>query len=235
MAVMITTTVSLQVDEMVPKKVIHLVKGDTGTRRLRLIPILEGGQLLDMGAAGVKSADLLLSDGANNLLIHCELGDHYADFVPTANMMGQATVWQAQLALMNIQNETVTTVPFVIYVHGNVWSGDAVEHTDVRVSKAEWMTDGRLKLTLMNGETVITATKWEHTHDLAVAPDAQQGIDGSDGFMSREDKAAITTLANRLNAFDSGTADVHFETLTIGETPNQIVISDGTITGAVFG
>ena len=200
---------------------------------LRYLPAFRGWSM-DMQAAGVVGAELMLSDGATNLMVDCELGDHYADFVPTTNMMGQATVWQAQLALMNALSETVTTVPLVIMVHGNVFTGDTVEHTDVRVSRAEWMTDGRLKLTLMNGETVITETKWEHVHDLAVAPDEQQGITGRDGFMSSEDKAAITTLANRLNAFDSGTADVHFETLTIGETPNQIVISDGTITGAVF-
>jgi len=231
--IVITTTVSLDCAGNQNQQVIHLVQGDYGTRELRLVPVSEG-RLIDMQSSGVIAAKVLLScEGQEDLLIDCELGDRWASLVPTQAMTSTADTWHAQLALYTSLDPaaTLTTAPFDIIVHGTVYHGDAVEHTDNRVVALYFEQDanhdytGKIVAEMSNGEKYVTAAtvKQAHTHDLATTSAA--------GFMSAADKTALDGLADLFDQSVKTTASVVFAGLTVG---SLTIAADGTITGAVF-
>lgn len=238
--ILITTTVSLDCDGNEPQKVIHLQEGDYGARALRLIPVLNG-RLIDMEAAGVIAAKVELAcPGQEDLLINCELGDTWATLVPTPAMVSSADQWAAQLILYTGQDPDVTlrTWPFIVNVHGGVYAGDAVEHTDNWVVAAYYQKEndqytGKLVLEMSNGDTYVTdeTVQGVHTHGLATAPDTETGTEGADGFMSAEDKEKLDGLDDLFDQSVKTTASPTFAGLTVGELE---IGADGTITGARF-
>ena len=223
--ILITTTVGLDCDASVPQKVIHLVAGDYGTRALRLVPV-SSGALIRMDEAGVTAAKVRLAcTGREVLLIDCTLGDVYAELVPTEAMVSEADTWQAQLVLLDEANMTLSASPFEIVVHGTVYQGDAVEHTDASVLNVSYDSQGYLCLEKASGE-ILKANKTvqeAHTHAEATAEKA--------GFMSAEDKAALDGLSG---LFDQGlktTDSPEFAGLTIG---GLTIDAEGNIRGARF-
>lgn len=217
--VLITTVVGLSVDVSDPQKVIHLVRGDYNTRVLRMVPV-HAGQVVDLSQ--VEQAKLRLAGASNNLEINGVKGAGYVDIIPTEAMTESAQDWAAQLVLLNDEQETIAAAPFTVRVHGDVYNGDAVEHTDNRVTGVHW-EDGVLVVTMADGETISAPGIWEHRHDNAT--------DEADGFMSSEDKATLDDLDQRLTQDVSTTADVEFGSVTVGSI---VLHSDGTITGARF-
>lgn len=238
--ILITTTVSLECDGNEPQKVIHLQVGDYGARALRLIPVLNG-RLIEMDAAGVIAAKVLLScPGRELLMIDCELGDTYATLVPTPAMVSSADEWEAQLVLYTGTDPDVTlrTWPFLVNVHGGVYKGDAVEHTDNRVVAAYYEQvdgayTGKLVLEMSTGDKYVTdeTVQGVHTHGLATAPDAELGTEGTAGFMSPADKEKLDGLDDLFDQSVKTTASPTFSGLTIGEIT---ISADGTISGATF-
>ena len=221
MSVLITTTVGLDADIAEPQKTIHLVAGDSGTRALRLIPV-SGGQLLNMedyAAAKVR----LHCAGHEDLLIDCTMGDHYADFVPTPAVVVQADEWDAQLVLLDAEGQTVSAAPFTVIVHGTVYQGDAVEHTDSSVVSVAYDEQGRIVLVTRAGAILKTDSYWHHTHDAVSETEA--------GMMTPAQAAAIEELSGHLDQDVKTASSPTFAGLTVG---TLVINADGTIEGARF-
>ena len=221
--ILITTTVSLDCAGNANQMVIHLVQGDYGTRALRLIPV-DSGKLMDMEAEGVVQAKVRLAcAGHEDLLINCELGDRYATLVPTQAMTSGADTWQAQLVLLDESNMTVSTAPFTVVVHGTVYNGDTVEHTNSAVTAAAYDAQGRLVLQQLNGNEVVAA---DFTNLVSAIQTAL-----ADYLLTAEDRQDLTTIKGYLNQSVKTDAEPEFAGLTIG---NVTISSSGEIDGAVF-
>lgn len=233
--ILITTTVSLGCAGNANQMVIHLVQGDYGTRALRLIPV-DSGKLMDMDAEGVVQAKVRLAcAGHEDLLIDCELGDRYATLVPTKAMTSGADTWQAQLVLLDDNNMTVSTAPFTVVVHGTVYNGDAVEHTNSAVTAAAYDAQGRLVLQQLNGNEVVAA---DFTNLVSAIQTAL-----ADYLLTAQDRTDINTIKGYLNQSVKTDAEPRFEGLQIGGTWNAStgkwqggvsISSSGEIDGAVF-
>lgn len=228
--ILITTTVGLNTDVSEPQKVIHLVVGDYGSRRLRLVPVHEG-RLIDVDQAA-QAKVRMQSSGQAALLIDCEIGDHYADLIPTQAMMAEADEWAAQLVLLDEMGHTISSAPFSVIVHGTVYTGDAVEHTSNGVVAVYYDDNGCLVLQKESGDTISTPGYWEHTHDLVRTPVAGDEEDeGEAGFMSVADKVYLDQLQEYVDQGVKTTDSPTFAGLTIG-TMN--IDAQGNITGARF-
>lgn len=221
MSVLITTTLGLDADIAEPQKTVHLVAGDYGTRALRLIPVA-GGHLLDMDNYAAAKVRLACA-GHQDLLIDCVMGDHYADFVPTAAVVATADEWDAQLVLIDANDQTVSAAPFTVYVHGTVYEGDAVEHTASGVVSVEYDDQGRIVIETQDGRIVRTDGSWQHTHP-AVTSEAN-------GMMTPEQAAALTETAGRMDQDVKTDSSPTFAGLTVGALTIE---ADGTISGARF-
>lgn len=219
MSVMITTTVCVDAQKPAGQAVIHLNRGDSGTRALRLIPV-EGGAAIDLSNVAQAKVMAHPLSGGEDLLISCELGDRYADMVPTAALVSSAGEYTAQLVLLDDEQQTVKSMPFTILIHANVYNGDAVEHTNKEISELIW--DGStLSVKLADGTTL--SVDLTHTHLLATAE--------RDGFMSKELFAQIAELLSRVDQDVSTTSTPTFAGLTIGDV---VISGDGTMTGVRF-
>lgn len=220
MAVIITTTVSVDAQRDEKQVIIHLKQGDYGTRALRFVPV-SAGRTVDF--ANVKSGCMRAkskADETNVLLLDGTLGESYLDIVPTEALTQDADEYACEVLLTNADGETLTSAAFTLIVHGTVYSGDAVEHTNTSILSAYFDESGRLVLLQADGEK-ITADRWEHTHENAAA--ASGDTAGTDGFMSAEDKTRFDAIEGYL---DQGvkTADTPtFASLNVGTA----VVIDG--------
>ena len=221
MSVLITTQVSLDAAKSAGQVVLHISVGDVDTRRLRMVPV-SGGRPVDLSTASQAKVQAKGKNGGTSLLLNCTLGGDYADLTPTAALVKTAEEYAAQLTILDAGGNTLHTAPFTIIVHGTVYEGDAVEHTNTTLGAAYFDSNGRLNLVLEDG-TKIVADKWEHTHPLATAT--------LDGFMSKEDFSALQTLKNRVNQALNTTSSPTFAGLTVG---SMTITSDGYIQGARF-
>lgn len=229
--IQITTVVSLDCDTEEPMRVIHLVQGDYGTRALRLVPV-HNSQLVHMDEAGYVQAKVRLAcAGQEDLLIDCTLGDTSATLIPTPAMVSGPDEWTAQLVLYTAGNETLSTQPFRLKVHGTVYEGDAVEHSSSRILSVAFDVQGRLSIETDDGRTITTAETLAeaHTHELATADG--DDTEGNDGFMSKEDKGFLDSLAGMFDQSVKTSASPTFAGLKIG---NLEINDDGYITGARF-
>ncbi len=223
MAVIITTTVSVDTQKDATQVVIHLKQGDFGTRALRFIPAA-GGKPVDF--TNVTSGHLKLKSktSAENVLeLDGTLGENYVDIVPTEAMTQYAEEYACELVLMNAAKEPLTSATFTILVHGTVYNGDTVEHTNTTVTSVSFDENGQLCVTLADG-TVVKAEKWAHTHDNATAETA--------GFMSADDKKALDAIAPNIDQGVKTTDTPTFASIQIG---SSVTISgDGLATGLRF-
>ena len=223
MAVIITTTVSLDTQRDETQVIIHLKQGDFGTRALRFIPAA-GGKPVDF--TNVTSGHLKLKSKENEenvLELDGVPGDNYVDIVPTEAMTKYAEEYACELALMNADKEPLTSATFTIIVHGTVYNGDTVEHTNKTVTAVYFDENGQLCVALADG-TVIKAEKWTHTHDNATAEAA--------GFMSAEDKATFDTITPYIDQGVKTSDTPTFAGIKIGDTVT--ISSDGLATGLRF-
>jgi hypothetical protein len=223
--ILMTTVVSLDCVVGEPQLVIHLVQGDYGTRALRMIP-LYGGRLINFAEAGVAAAKVVLAcEGHENLLIDCETGENWAELVPTANMVSTADEWNAQLILLDENNQTLHSAPFIINVHGDVTHGDMVEHTDSRVIDAYYDAQGDLNLEMRSGETIKSSGKGY------LATYVQGQLEAGNKLLTDEDRGKLDDIDDYLDQSVKTTASPTFSGLTIGEIT---ISADGTISGATF-
>lgn len=221
--VLITTTVSLDVNTEQPLMVIHLVQGNYGTRALRLVPV-DSGRLMDL--SGVATASVGMSCvGHDNLEIDCEVDERYVTLVPTQAMTEEADEWLCQLNLMDAGQNVLSSAPFRIIVHGSVYDGDAVEHTNSGVTAVVVEADGKITLEKMDGETVTSGTStFSHTHAEATSDAA--------GFMPAGMFADVAAIQDKIDQAVKTTSEVEFSKITVG----TIVIDSetGEISGAKF-
>ena len=219
---LLTTTVS--VDALVDdhgQVVIHLVQGDTGTRRFQMIPI-SGGKPVQ--TIGVTSAHVTaLSANQEPVQIDCLIEGGKIYMEPTTALVRYESEWLCQLVLLNEEDETLTSAKFTIIVHDRLFNGDTVEHTNISITGVEWDAEN-LTLTIYRADgTTIICDPLTHTHDLATASAA--------GFMAAEDKAALDTVTGRVNQDVRTTATPTFAAATIGAVQ---IAADGTVTGLKF-
>lgn len=223
MAVIITTTVSLDTQRDETQVIIHLKQGDFGTRALRFIPAA-GGKPVDF--TNVKQGCIKLqskTNAENALLIDGTPGDNYVDIVPTEAMTEFAEEYACELVLTNEADETLTSATFTIIVHGTVYEGDTVEHTNTTVKTVYFDENEQLCVVLADG-TVIKAEKWTHTHDNATAEAA--------GFMSADDKKALDAITPHIDQGVKTSDTPTFEGIQIGSSVT--ISSNGLATGLRF-
>lgn len=225
-SILITTTVSLDCDVEQPMKHIHLVRGDSGIRRLRLVPVLNG-KLIDMEAAGITFAYVRLNGVSNGSIRGCTLGDHYADFVPAGIMTETPGMWTAELVLKDGNGGQVTTCTFMIVVHEGVYSEDLVEHTDNRVVAAMYSEAeeklGELIILMRDGEK-ITVTGTEHLVSMI-------GTALNERLLADGDRENIETVLSEMSSYVKTNTSPTLTGLTIG---GLRILSDGTLEGAKF-
>lgn len=219
--ILITTTVSLDVNTQQPLMVIHLVQGNYGTRALRLVPV-EGGRLMDLSQVAAASVGMSCA-GHENLEIDCEVAERYVTLVPTKAMTQEADEWLCQLNLMDEDQQVLSSAPFRVIVHGSVYDGDAVEHTNSSVTAVYFESDGRISIEKLDGDVVTSPSHWEHVHPTATAD--------TPGFMTAAMAAAITDVADKIDQAVKTDSQVEFDQITVGTI---VISSDGTITGARF-
>lgn len=223
MAVIITTTVSLDTQRDETQVIIHLKQGDFGTRALRFIPAASGKPV---DFTNVTSGHLKLKSKENEenvLELDGTLGDNYVDIVPTEAMTEYAEEYACELVLMNADKEPLTSATFTIIVHGTVYSDDTVEHTNKTVTAVYVDENRQLCVALADG-TVFKVEKWTHTHDNATAEAA--------GFMSAEDKVAFDTITPHIDQGVKTSDTPTFAGIQIGDTVT--ISSDGLATGLRF-
>ena len=220
--ILITTVVSLDCDGGYNQKVIHLVQGDYGARALRLVPV-SNGELIKF--SNFVTAKVLMScAGHENLLIDCEMADYYAILVPTAAMVSSADEWDCQLQLTKA-NASVTSAPFTINVHGTVYNGDAVEHTDNRVIGARYDSSGDLNIMMSSGENVKAQNK------ATLYGWIEYELDRNDKLITNADRAALDNIGDNMDQAVKTTSSPTFAGATIG---GVTIDSEGNISGARF-
>lgn len=223
--VMIITTISLDCDAQQTMQVLHLVSGDYGTRKLRFIPTMSG-RLLDMDEMGVTRAKMRLHcDGWEDLLIDCELDEakKFADLVPTQAMVDEADEWAAQLVLLDDNNQTMSSADFRIVVHGTVYQGDAIEHTNSSVLAAYYDAQGHLNIEKRNGDVVRS------TGESNLVGMIEEEL--SEELVSAEDRQALEGLSENIDQAVKTTSSPTFAGLTIG---TLTIDANGNVTGARF-
>lgn len=218
---LITTTVSLDAEKTGAQVVLHIAQGDAGTRKLQLVPS-SGGRLVD--TRDVAAAKLMahgMGSGAD-LLMDCVLADGLIYYTPTAALVQAADTFAAQLVLLNEFGETLKTLPFTVMIHGTVYQGDAVEHTNTTAQSVYFDDDGQLTIELADG-TKLVADYWTHTHPLATSEAA--------GFMSSAQFDLLTQVAEWMDQGVKTTDSPTFAGLTVGDVT---INPDGTIDGLRF-
>ena len=229
MGVLITTTVSVDAQKNGAQVTLHLVKGDAGTRRIMFVPI-SGGRQVDITGVVTAKVQAQSKVTGDPLLIDCTIENGKVYMVLTAALVQDVDEFECQLVMIDGEDMQLHPMPFTIIVHGTVYDGDAVEHTNTTVSAVYFDGQGRLTVELMDG-TKLVADKWEHTHPLAT--------DEIDGFMSKEDFTLLHSVGDYVNQDVKTSGTPRFEGLQIGwddelQVPKLTIDSDGVITGLRF-
>ena len=218
---LITTTVSIDAEKSGAQVVVHLIRGDYNTRTLQLVP-LSGGSVMDItdaAQAKVRAHGVNLN---NDLVLNCAMEDGKIFMVPTQALTSVADDYACQLVLLDDSQQTLSSMPFTVIVHGDVFTGDTVEHTNTTVTNVYFDEDGQLMIELMDG-TKLVAERWLHTHDLASAL--------APGFMSTEQFQLLQDVAQWLDQGVKTTDSPTFAGLTVGDVT---INGDGTIDGLRF-
>jgi hypothetical protein len=218
---LITTTVSLDAEKTGAQVILHLAQGDAGTRRLQFVPAA-GGRLIDVREASAAKLMAHGMGGGADLLMDCALEGGAIYYTPTAALVAEAETYACQLVLLDDDDQTLKTLPFTVLIHGGVYDGDAVEHTNTTATSVYFDEDGQLTIELADG-TKLIADRWEHTHDLATAEKA--------GFMSPEQFALLANVASWMDQGVKTTDSPTFAGLTVG---NVTIDPDGSISGLRF-
>lgn len=169
---LITTTVSVDAQKAADQVIIHLVKGDSGTRRFQFVPI-EGGHLIDMSAVAMAKVQAYSQATSGSLLIDCVIESGKVYMTPTAAFVASVDEWSCQLVLLDGTNQTLSSMPFTTIIHGRVYEGDTVEHTNNSVLNISYDTATRTIILEMADNTVLTA-------QLPLATTTQDGIMSSE-------------------------------------------------------
>lgn len=219
MSVLLTTTVCVDAQKPAGQMVIHLNRGDSGTRALRMIPV-DGGAAVDLSGAAQAKVMAHPLNGGEDLLISCELGDRYADMVPTEALVASENEYTAQLVILDSEDQTIKSMPFTILVHANVYTGDAVEHTSKSVTAMSW-AGTRLTLTMEDGTSI--SVDLSHTHPIVTST--------RDGFMGSDMYDLLMLLSSYMDQSVKVGASPTFAGLTIGSV---VISADGTMSGVRF-
>lgn len=225
MSTLITTTVCVDAQKPASQMVVHLCQGDSGTRTLRMIPI-EGGAAIDLSSAAQAKVTAHPTSG-QDLLLNCTLGGYYADLVPTPALVATEQEWTAQLVLLDSGNNTLKSLPFTILVHGSVYTGDTVEHTNREVTEIRWDA-GEQKLAIVLGgeageDVLVYSPAMTHTHPLAT--------EEAPGFMSPAQFLQLEALATQVDQDVSQDGEPTFAGLHVGSI---YIKPDGTMENVRF-
>jgi hypothetical protein len=222
---LITTTVSVDAQKAADQVIIHLVKGDSGTRRFQFVPI-EGGHLIDMSAVAMAKVQAYSQATSGSLLIDCVIESGNVYMTPTPAFVASVDEWSCQLVLLDGTNQTLSSMPFTTIIHGRVYEGDAVEHTNNSVLNISYDTATRTIILEMADNTVLTAQLPLATAALA-------------GLMSAAQCSSLATLITQmadvmdwLNQSVKTTASPTFANLTVGSV--SINGSTGVASGLRF-
>ena len=229
---LITTTVSVDAQKTTDLVVIHLVKGDSGTRRFQFVPI-EGGHLVNMLDISGKSVDRVKmiaysSSTSEPLEIDCTFDNakRLIYMVPTPALVANVDEWACQLVMFDDLNRTLTSMPFNIIVHGTVFEGDAVEHTNNSVLNISYNVATRNIILEMADNTELTV-------QLPLATTEQDGIMSSELVTHIVNIiTSITQFAEWLDQDVTMTGTPTFAELTVGQV--HINGSTGVVTGLKF-
>lgn len=220
LSVLITTTVAVDAQKPGAQVVVHLQQGDSGTRALRLVPT-EGGKAVDLSEAAQAKVMAHSLNNDNDLLITAELGENYVDMVPTPALVEAADEFACQLLILDGEGQTLKSMPFTVLVHGSVYTGDAVEHTDTTISSMEWDQE-TMTLRLIRADGTSITCDMTHTHPLAT--------EEIDGFMSKEMFSLLQQLSEWMDQGVKTTDSPTFAGLQIGD----IIIENNEIRNARF-
>lgn len=218
---LITTTVSVDAQKAADQVIIHLVKGDSGTRRFQFVPI-EGGHLIDVSAAAMAKVQAYSQATTGSLLIDCTIDSGKIYMTPTPAFVASVDEWSCQLVLLDGTNQTLSSMPFTTIIHGRVYEGDAVEHTNVTLEEATYDADTKTLIMTMADGSVITVSL-DHAHTNATTSTA--------GFESAVDKTNLDLLVSRINQALLTTSSPTFNAASIGAVS---IANDGTVTGLKF-
>jgi hypothetical protein len=225
---LITTTVSVDAQKAADQVIIHLVKGDSGTRRFQFVPI-EGGHLIDVSAVAMAKVQAYSQATTGSLLIDCVIESGKVYMTPTPAFVASVDEWACQLVLLvwneDIQDyQTLTSMPFTTIIHGRVYEGDAVEHTNVTLEEAAYDAATKTLILTMADGSVISVSL-DHVHANATTTAA--------GFESATDKANLDTLVSRVDQDlrTNAATTPSFPSLSVGAVT---IYNDGTVTGLRF-
>ncbi len=220
--ILLTTTVSVDAQKVdYSQAVINLVQGDVGTRRFLMVPISGGApiSLDDVDSAKIQAVNM---DG-DPLLINCVITSGKIYFEPTQALVQYMSEWQCQLVLLDEDDQTLHSMRFTIIVHDAVYTGDAVEHTNVAITGVEWdEATQKLIIHLADG-TSFYCGPLTHDHPLASASEK--------GFMSATQFTNLATLVSRVNQALLTTSSPTFNAATIGAVT---INNNGVVTGMRF-
>lgn len=218
---LITTTVSVDAQKAADQVIIHLVKGDSGTRRFQFVPI-EGGHLIDMSAVAMAKVQAYSQVTSGSLLIDCVIESGKVYMTPTAAFVASVDEWSCQLVLLDGTNQTLSSMPFTTIIHGRVYEGDTVEHTNVTLEEATYNAATKTLILTMADGSVISVSL-DHVHANATTTAA--------GFESAVDKTNLDLLVSRINQALLTTSSPTFSAATIGAVS---IANNGTVTGLKF-
>jgi hypothetical protein len=223
MAVLITTTVSVDTQKSADQVTMHLVKGDVGTRRFLFVPA-SGGRPVSMENV-VHARVLALNQWLGEpLQIECVIESGKVYMTPTAALVADANEWACQLVLLDEDDQQLSSLPFTIIVHDKVFDGDAVEHTNTTVTAVYYDDDGFLCIRLADG-TILKADRAlnDHTHAIVTETD--------DGFFSHEWYEELQNWLTWLDQDVSTTAAPTFHDLHVGQVT---IHNNGEVEGLMF-
>ena len=221
---LITTTVSVdsQRDDY-DQVVLNLVQGDSGTRRFMFVPT-SGGVPISMSGVAAAKVSAVMSGSYNPMLIDCVIQSGKIYMTPTTSLVQyDETEYECQLVLLDSSQQTLTSMKFTIYVHGRLYDGDAVEHTNTTVQSITW-NEATLSFALHKADdTVLYSPALLHGHSNATT--------SKGGFMSSTDKINLDSLVSKVNQGVKTTDSPTFAAATIGAVT---IAADGTVTGLRF-
>lgn len=220
---LITTTVSVdsQRDDY-DQVVLNLVQGDYGARRFLFVPMASGVPISPSLFSSAKVAALAVGT-LNPMLIDCAIENGKIYMTPTVSLTQyDDTEYQCQLKLIKPDESQLTSMKFTIYVHNQLYSGDAVEHTNTSVTSMEW-SDVTKTLTLHLADGNNITVDMTHTHT-----DATTLVKG---FMTTSQVTDLNTLNNRVNQDLKTTASPTFAAANIGAVE---IFNNGKVTGLKF-
>lgn len=223
---LITTTVSVdsQRDDY-DQVTLNLVQGDSGTRRFLFVPT-SGGVPISMSGVAAAKVSAVMSGSYNPMLIDCVIENGKIYMTPTVSLVQyDETEYECQLVLLDSSQQTLTSMKFTIYVHGRLYDGDAVEHTNTNVTSISWNGDTLSFALHKADDTTLYSPALTHTH-----PDATTE---AKGFMTTSQVTSLNTLNSRVNQDlrSSNTSGPTFYKLTVGSV---VIAHDGTVTGLKF-